>query len=122
MLEDALRSGCCAASPELRARLAIELYRREEVSLSRAAEISGLDLENFKELLREAGVVRRVLPRGKPYSMKQTSSCWPGTSPCMHTLAHRHGMSLQLIIQDLTPFFSLFSRPDPILFFSSIQA
>lgn len=64
LLEDALRA-LLRSKPELRARLAIELYRLEEVSLSRATEISGLDLENFKELLREAGVVRRVLPRGE---------------------------------------------------------
>jgi predicted HTH domain antitoxin len=64
LLEDALQS-LLRSKPELRARLAIELYRVAEVSLSRAAEISGLDLENFKELLREAGVVRRVAPRGE---------------------------------------------------------
>jgi predicted HTH domain antitoxin len=64
VLEDALRS-LLRSKPELRSRLAIELYRVEEVSLSRAAEISGLDLENCKELLREAGVVRRVMPRGE---------------------------------------------------------
>ena len=91
--------GCptIAAAQQARAPCAFghRALSTEEVSLSRAAEISGLDLENFKELLREAGVVRRVLPRGKPYSMKQTSSCWPGIL-ALHacTLAHRHGMSL----------------------------
>lgn len=64
LLEDALRA-LLRSKPELRSRLAIELYRVQEVSLARAAEISGLDLENFKESLREAGVVRRVFPRGE---------------------------------------------------------
>ena len=93
LLEDALRS-LLRSKPELRARLAIELYRREEVSLSRAAEISGLDLENFKELLREAGVVRRVLPRGEAVQHETDQLLLAReSSPCMHTLAHRHGMS-----------------------------
>lgn len=34
----------------------MELYKRKEVSLSRAAEICGLDIENFKELLKERGI------------------------------------------------------------------
>jgi len=64
LMKDALRS-LLRSRPELRERLAVELYRRGEVSLSRAAEIGGLDLENFKELLREAGVARRILPAGE---------------------------------------------------------
>jgi predicted HTH domain antitoxin len=35
------------------------------VSLTRAAEISGLDLESCKELLREAGVIRGIPPAGQ---------------------------------------------------------
>ena len=49
LLEDALRA-LLRSKPELRARLAIELYRLEEVSLSRAAEISGLDLARVSYL------------------------------------------------------------------------
>jgi len=46
--------------PELRQYLAVELYRRGEMSLARAAEIGGVDIETIKEILREAGVERRV--------------------------------------------------------------
>jgi len=35
------------------------------VSLTRAAEIAGLDVEGFKELLREVGVARTVPSVGK---------------------------------------------------------
>jgi predicted HTH domain antitoxin len=46
--------------PELRRYLAVELYRQGEVSLARAAEIGGVDIETMKETLREAGVTRSV--------------------------------------------------------------
>jgi len=36
-----------------------------KVSLSRAAEIVGIDIESFKELLREAGVARMIPPAGE---------------------------------------------------------
>lgn len=38
------------SKPELRGQLAIELYRQGKVSLSRAAEIGGVDMESFKAL------------------------------------------------------------------------
>ena len=50
--------------PELRRYLAVELYKQGQVSLARAAEIGGVDLESAKEILREAGVVRSVPPIG----------------------------------------------------------
>jgi predicted HTH domain antitoxin len=64
LVEDAMRS-LLRSKPELRRRLAIELYQQGEVSLSRAAEIGGLDIESFKELLREAGIVRSITPIGE---------------------------------------------------------
>jgi predicted HTH domain antitoxin len=45
-----------AANPPLRVKTAVELYRREKVTLTRAAEIAGLELETFKERLAERGV------------------------------------------------------------------
>jgi predicted HTH domain antitoxin len=45
-----------AANPPLRVKTAVELYRREKVTLTRAAEIAGLELETFKEQLAERGV------------------------------------------------------------------
>lgn len=64
LLNDALRS-LLRSKPELRRQLAIELYRRGKVSLSRAAEIGGVDIESFKELLREAGIAREIPPAGE---------------------------------------------------------
>jgi predicted HTH domain antitoxin len=55
LITDALRA-LLRAKPELRRDVAVELYKKKEVSLSRAAEICGLDIENFKELLKERGV------------------------------------------------------------------
>ncbi len=45
-----------AANPQLRLNTAIELYRQEKVTLSRAAEIAGLEWDAFKEKLRERGI------------------------------------------------------------------
>ena len=64
LVQDALRA-LLRSKPALRGQLAIALYQQGEVSLARAAEISGLDIESFKELLREAGVVRRIPPAGE---------------------------------------------------------
>jgi len=63
LVRDAMRS-LLRSKPELRGQLAVELYRQGRVSLSRAAEIGGIDMESFKELLREAGVARVIPPVG----------------------------------------------------------
>lgn len=55
LIEDAFRA-LLRAKPQLRRDVAIELYRKNEVSISRASEICGLNLEDFKELLRENGI------------------------------------------------------------------
>ncbi|MEW6378883.1 MAG: UPF0175 family protein [bacterium] len=55
LIEDAFRA-LLRAKPELRRDLAIELYRTNKVSMSRASEICGLNREDFKELLRENGI------------------------------------------------------------------
>ena len=64
LVHDALRA-LLRSKPELRGQLAVALYQRGDVSLTRAAEISGLDIESCKELLREAGVTRRIPPTGQ---------------------------------------------------------
>jgi predicted HTH domain antitoxin len=64
LMQDALRA-LLRSKPELRGQLAVALYQRGDVSLARAAEISGLDLESCKELLRESGVVRSIAPAGQ---------------------------------------------------------
>jgi predicted HTH domain antitoxin len=43
-----------------RLAMAVELYRGGEVTLSRASEIGGLDVESFKDHLAEKGVNRVV--------------------------------------------------------------
>ena len=42
--------------PELRLPVALELFRQDVVSLSRAAEIAGTDLWTFKDTLRAQGI------------------------------------------------------------------
>jgi len=64
LLQDALRA-LLRSKPELRGQLAVALYQRGDVSLTRAAEISGLDIESCKELLREAGVIRGIPSAGQ---------------------------------------------------------
>jgi predicted HTH domain antitoxin len=64
LVQDALRA-LLRSKPELRGQLAVALYQRGDVSLTRAAEISGLDIESCKELLSEAGVVRGIAPAGQ---------------------------------------------------------
>jgi len=40
----------------LKTAASIELYREGEVSLGRAAEISGLSIEEFKDVLKDRGI------------------------------------------------------------------
>ena len=63
LMDDAVRA-LLRSKPRLRRQLAVELYRQGKISLSRGAEIEGVDLESFKESLREAGVPRSVPPVG----------------------------------------------------------
>jgi predicted HTH domain antitoxin len=55
LLEDALRA-LLNFKPELKVEIGVELYCKEAVSLSRAAEIAGLDLERFKDVLKARGL------------------------------------------------------------------
>jgi predicted HTH domain antitoxin len=59
LMEDALRA-LLRSKPNLRRQLAIGLYKQGRISLSRGAEIEGVDIESFKESLREDGVSRTV--------------------------------------------------------------
>ena len=63
LLQDAMRA-LLRSKPELRRQLAIAWYKRRNVTLARASEIAGVDQENFKELLREAGARYQVAPVG----------------------------------------------------------
>ena len=53
--EDSLRA-LLRSKPALKRELAIGLYKKGEISLSRAAEICGVNIEEFKELLRERNI------------------------------------------------------------------
>ncbi len=48
--------------PHLRTAAAVEMYKREEVSLGRAAEIACVSLEEFKDILHDRGVARTLSP------------------------------------------------------------
>ena len=52
---DALRS-LMKEKPELRKDIAVELYKNDDISLSKAAEISEMHVEDFKEILEREGV------------------------------------------------------------------
>ena len=55
LIEDAFRA-LLNLKPGLKVEMAVELYLREEISLSRAAEIAGMDIEDFKEILKVRGL------------------------------------------------------------------
>lgn len=59
LLDDAFRV-MLEARPELKVEVAVELYKEEKISLSRAAEIAGTSLEGFKNILELKGVKRKV--------------------------------------------------------------
>ncbi len=55
LIEDAFRA-LLNLKPGLKVEIAIELYFKEEVSLSKAAEIASMDVEGFKEILKMRGL------------------------------------------------------------------
>lgn len=59
VLADALRT-LLAARPELRVAVARRLYAKGRSSLGKAAEWSGVTIENLKEELHERGIERRT--------------------------------------------------------------
>lgn len=70
LISDALRS-LLRSRPELKGKLAVELYKEKKISLSKAAEMAGLNLEDFKELLREENVRLNVPPAGREKVKKE---------------------------------------------------
>ncbi len=59
VVKDALRTFLYSRK-NLRLAAATELYRRGEVTLSKAAEIADLDITKFKERLKESGIKRII--------------------------------------------------------------
>lgn len=60
LLEEAFRT-MIEVKPSVRLEMAMELYRSEKVSMSRAAEIAGISIEGFKNFLESKGLKRIVL-------------------------------------------------------------
>lgn len=60
-IKDAFRA-LFEAKPNLRIISAQLLYKNNEVSLSKAAEIAGVSIEDFKEMLASAGIERVIEP------------------------------------------------------------
>ena len=55
LIEDAFRA-LLNLKPWLKVELSIELYLMGDISLSRAAEMAGVDIESFKEMLKSRGL------------------------------------------------------------------
>jgi predicted HTH domain antitoxin len=60
-VKDAFRS-LFAAKPSLKIISAIYLYANNEVSISKASEIAGTNIEEFKEILMSRSVKREIYP------------------------------------------------------------
>jgi len=60
-VKDAFRT-LFATKPALKIISAIHLYTNNEVSISKAAEIAGVSIEEFKEILASRGVKREIYP------------------------------------------------------------
>lgn len=56
--------------PERRLRVAVELYRKKPVSISRAAEVAGLPFQALEEILKREGILRR----GAPESLRRRTN------------------------------------------------
>lgn len=54
---DAIRT-LLAARPDVRLTIACKLYERGSISIGKAAELSGLDIEAMKLILHERGISR----------------------------------------------------------------
>src|SRR5574341_109737 len=60
-VKDAFRT-LLQTKPALKLASAIELYKAGEVSLARAAEIAGMNIEDFKHVLSDRGIKRTIKP------------------------------------------------------------
>lgn len=65
LIEDALRT-FFEFRKDMRVAAVVELYKTEEMSISRAAELAGVSTEEIKDFLAKAGVkIRRGFPGSK---------------------------------------------------------
>lgn len=63
-IKDAFRT-LLNIKPDLRSSAAIELYKEGEISLSKAAEMAGVSSIEFKDILADRGIIRKVKSRSK---------------------------------------------------------
>jgi predicted HTH domain antitoxin len=59
VIDDAFRT-MLEVRPALKIEIAVELYKCDKISLSRAAEIAGMTIEGFKNILEQRGIPRIV--------------------------------------------------------------
>ncbi len=71
LIDDAYRA-LLRNKPNLRVEVALLLYENEEVSLSKAAEIASVYLEEFKEILKDRGLYINAPVISKEELDKQT--------------------------------------------------
>jgi predicted HTH domain antitoxin len=64
VVQDAIRA-LLSERPQLRLELAIHRYRREEISLAKAAALAGVSWERMRELLLSRGLQPRLGPETK---------------------------------------------------------
>jgi predicted HTH domain antitoxin len=69
-VEDAIRA-FFELRKEMRIVAVVELYKREEISISKAAELAGLNIEEMKRVLADKGV---VIKRGFTKNRKTAAS------------------------------------------------
>ncbi|MCK5661430.1 MAG: UPF0175 family protein [Methanosarcinales archaeon] len=62
VMKDAIRS-LFRDNAELNVNAAIELYKEEEISLSKASEMAGMTTIEFKEVLGKRGFIREIEAR-----------------------------------------------------------
>jgi len=62
VIKDAI-SSLFRENSQLKVSTAIELYKKGEVSLSKAAEIAGMTIIEFKDILGRKGVIREIEAR-----------------------------------------------------------
>ena len=65
LLDDALRT-FFEFRKDMRITAVVEMYKTDEISISKAAELAGVGTEEIKDFLAKAGVrIRRVFSRNK---------------------------------------------------------
>lgn len=62
VMKDAIRS-LFRNNAELNVNAAIELYKEEEISISKASEMAGMTTIEFKEILGKRGIIRVIEAR-----------------------------------------------------------